>query len=134
MAYEKQTWECGETITAEKLNHIEDGIADASSGGVLVVGIDHDIVNEGIVVGAVYDKTWKEVNDALVNGLYVVVVNGLWASLSDGENRQDPIFKTAYNKRSGWTANVHRFGNYDSPIVTLYACSEDGYLQDAQCE
>lgn len=33
MAYEKQTWECGETITAEKLNHIEDGIADASSGG-----------------------------------------------------------------------------------------------------
>lgn len=33
MAYEKQTWECGETITAEKLNHIEDGIADASNGG-----------------------------------------------------------------------------------------------------
>lgn len=33
MAYEKQTWECGETITAEKLNHIEDGIASASSGG-----------------------------------------------------------------------------------------------------
>lgn len=36
MTYEKQTWECGETITAEKLNHIEDGIYDASqSGGVL---------------------------------------------------------------------------------------------------
>lgn len=33
MNYEKQTWECGETITAEKLNHIEDGIANASSGG-----------------------------------------------------------------------------------------------------
>lgn len=33
MAYEKQTWECGETITAEKLNHIEDGIESASSGG-----------------------------------------------------------------------------------------------------
>lgn len=31
MSYEKQTWKNGETITAEKLNHIEDGIA--SIGG-----------------------------------------------------------------------------------------------------
>lgn len=27
MAYEKQTWVVGDTITAEKLNHMEDGIA-----------------------------------------------------------------------------------------------------------
>lgn len=27
MAYEKQTWKKGDTITAEKLNHIEGGIA-----------------------------------------------------------------------------------------------------------
>lgn len=27
MAYEKQTWSKGDTITAEKLNHMEDGIA-----------------------------------------------------------------------------------------------------------
>lgn len=27
MAYEKQTWNKGDTITAEKLNHMEDGIA-----------------------------------------------------------------------------------------------------------
>lgn len=26
MAYEKHTWTTGETITAEKLNHIEEGI------------------------------------------------------------------------------------------------------------
>ena len=32
MAYEKQTWVTGETITADKLNHMEDGIADAGSG------------------------------------------------------------------------------------------------------
>lgn len=36
MSYEKQTWECGETITADKLNHMEEGIENASSsGGVL---------------------------------------------------------------------------------------------------
>lgn len=33
MAYEKHEWQCGETITADKLNHIEDGIAEASGGG-----------------------------------------------------------------------------------------------------
>ena len=35
MAYEKQTWACGEVVTADKLNHMEDGIANASEGGVL---------------------------------------------------------------------------------------------------
>ena len=31
MAYEKQTWVTGDTITAEKLNHMEDGIAKISN-------------------------------------------------------------------------------------------------------
>lgn len=30
MAYEKQTWACGDIVTAEKLNHMEDGIAEAN--------------------------------------------------------------------------------------------------------
>lgn len=33
MSYEKQTWATGDVITAEKLNHMEDGIAGAESGG-----------------------------------------------------------------------------------------------------
>ena len=32
MAYEKQTWECGDVISAEKMNHMEDGIANAGGG------------------------------------------------------------------------------------------------------
>lgn len=35
MAYEKQTWHTGDVITEGKLNHMEDGIAGASSGGAL---------------------------------------------------------------------------------------------------
>lgn len=34
MAYEPKTWECGETITADALNHLEQGVANAG-GGVL---------------------------------------------------------------------------------------------------
>ena len=33
MAYEPKTWECGEVVTADALNNMEQGIADASSGG-----------------------------------------------------------------------------------------------------
>lgn len=32
MSYEKQTWATGDVISAEKLNHIEDGIESAGSG------------------------------------------------------------------------------------------------------
>ena len=31
MSYEKQTWTTGDTITANKLNHMEDGIAEGGS-------------------------------------------------------------------------------------------------------
>lgn len=33
MAYQKHTWECGDAITPERLNHMEEGIANAGSGG-----------------------------------------------------------------------------------------------------
>lgn len=36
--YEKQTWASGDVITAEKLNHIEDGVA---AGGVAVATINY---------------------------------------------------------------------------------------------
>lgn len=32
MAYEPKTWECGETITADDLNHMEQGIANSGGG------------------------------------------------------------------------------------------------------
>ena len=32
MSYSKQTWQTGDTITAAKLNHMEDGI-DGAGGG-----------------------------------------------------------------------------------------------------
>ena len=32
MSYTPKTWNCGDTITAEDLNHIEQGIANAGGG------------------------------------------------------------------------------------------------------
>ena len=39
MSYEQQNWVTGNRITAEKLNHMEQGIAEASSGGVEVLTV-----------------------------------------------------------------------------------------------
>lgn len=60
MSYEKQTWSTGETITADKLNHMEDGIAGAGGGGVLVISSVYDEQTETTTL----DKTWQEIHDA----------------------------------------------------------------------
>lgn len=63
MAYEKQTWVTGEVITKEKLNHMEDGIANG--GGILFLSEDGS---------GTLDKTWNEINTALRNGQLVFVL------------------------------------------------------------
>ena len=67
MSYEKQTWVNGEVITDNKLNHMEDGIANA---GGLILHATYDSSEERTVL----DKTWQEINDAFVSGMSVVVV------------------------------------------------------------
>lgn len=68
MSYEKQTWMNGEVITADKLNHMEDGIADSGggAGGVFVVNMTYGDFLE-------LDKTWKEIHDAIVSGYSVII-------------------------------------------------------------
>ena len=39
MAYEPKTWECGDVVTADALNHIEQGIAESGGGTVEVIKI-----------------------------------------------------------------------------------------------
>ena len=60
MAYTKQTWETGDVITAEKLNHMEDGIGGTSgAGGILIIHVTYDNT------GTFLDKTWQEIFDAM---------------------------------------------------------------------
>lgn len=48
MAYTKQTWATGDTVTASKLNHIEDGIASARNTATVCVNF-----NGGGIAGSV---------------------------------------------------------------------------------
>lgn len=54
MSYTPTNWQTGDTITAPLLNKMEQGIASAGGGGVLMVNI----------TGGVLDKTWQEIVDA----------------------------------------------------------------------
>lgn len=62
MAYEKQTWTNGDLITAEKLNHIEDGIAQGGGGVLTVI----ETVTEDAHGNEVrtLDKTYNEIASA----------------------------------------------------------------------
>lgn len=78
MSYEKTTWETGDTITAEKLNKLENGVAEAGeSGGVLVTFTVtmQDMYTVGSVVA---DKTYLQVIEAINKGSVVMAkVTGL---------------------------------------------------------
>ena len=67
MAYEKQTWATGDIITANKLNHMEDGIAEDS---VFVV----TFTNDGESITA--DKTITEVREAYLAGKTIIGKEG----------------------------------------------------------
>ena len=66
MSYEKQTWTTGDTITAEKLNHMENGI---ENNGPLVVNVTESEIEEDgeLLTISTLDKTWQEISDAFPN-------------------------------------------------------------------
>lgn len=72
MAYTKQTWQNGDTITAEKLNHMEDGIGAPIPGGCLYITVtDIDSGNNT----ATLDKTFEEINNAFNNNMYLILIH-----------------------------------------------------------
>lgn len=66
MAYEKQTWQSGDIITAEKLNYIENGletISDNSSKTHLIVNLQEEDQTYTL------DKTHTEIYNAIAAGI-----------------------------------------------------------------
>lgn len=74
MSYEKQTWTTGEVITQEKLNHMEDGIAEANgkstSANILIVTFTTVTIDGSRT--SYCDKTYEEILNAINNGDIVI--------------------------------------------------------------
>ena len=72
MSYTPHTWVNNETITAAKLNNIEEGISEAAQsggGGVLICNSSYDGNEDNYVL----DKTAQEIYDALLAGTPVYI-------------------------------------------------------------
>lgn len=65
MSYEPTNWQTGDVVTSQKLNKLEQGVADAGGGGVLVVSI---IWEDTICT---MNKTWQEIWDAAPSVLFM---------------------------------------------------------------
>ena len=66
MSYSKQTWATGDTVTAEKLNHMEDGIEGAGggggAGGMAVIPLEMSGTDTQTSL------TWSEIKDIVESG------------------------------------------------------------------
>ena len=73
MAYEPKAWECGDVITADDLNHIEQGVANAGGGSAPLVVHQVPVGDNSYRL----DKTWQEIYDAFPNVCLEDVHDGL---------------------------------------------------------
>lgn len=71
MSYEPKEWQCGDTITAEDLNRMEQGIAQGG-GGSAPLEIHRNDDGNSIVL----DKTWQEIFDAFPNAFLEYTEDG----------------------------------------------------------
>lgn len=85
MSYEKHTWETGETITAEKLNNIEDGIVDSGQDADVFGLLIMETINNDNTTNYIANKSFAEVKNALQSHIPISIV---FALDEDGEYGQ----------------------------------------------
>lgn len=121
MSYTKQTWINGETITDTKLNHMEDGIADAGGGGVM------NVTTTDNGTAYVMNKTYNEIKTAFLSGTTIIVT--LTQGDPEGSYSTDKSVVTGYGY--GESDGVPTRGIFVSGglsgQLSYYADSDDDY-------
>lgn len=104
MAYIKTTWQNGDIITAEKLNHIETGIESVESGGgsgesfVVIVNLDSDGT-------ATSDTEWENIVEAYNAG------KTIWLKIVYTYIEHGTVFKEYYENIATVTTIVDNQGS-----------------------
>lgn len=117
MSYTPTTWAAGDTVTAAKLNKLEQGVA--SSGGVLVVNMVYDEEKGNDYT----DKTWKEIHDA---PMAVIVQESSLPGVS--VKSTGPVARVEHNS-SEYSVSYYGYSlNGEITVVKIVTDSENGYL------
>ena len=74
--YEKQNWEDGDIITAQKLNHVEDGVVNAKAKTIYAKTVENEVKLS--YESATYDPvTFSALFNDMFNGQTFIIANGL---------------------------------------------------------
>ena len=122
MAYTPTAWDCGDVVTAEKLNKIEEAIQLLSESGgstaPLIISYDHE--DSSTSPPREYtDTTWQAVYDALEDGRMVLV------DISTFDTLQAPGFVAV---DFAYLISGYKAGNMGAENYWFYADSASGYL------
>lgn len=109
MPYVEQTWVTGETITAEKLNHMEDGIASDETG-IFLVTLTLTGENTGTI-----DKTFSEIITALDSGQIPIIKR-----VANGEYAGSLPFQSDTPNAINFTVNRYVGGNNNLTVHINY--------------
>lgn len=132
MAYEKQTWQTGDVVTSAKLNHMEDGIASASSGGALAITITKTVFSQDEIHYEA-NRTAGEIKAALEAG-QVVTIPYTTGEPIEGESYNIDILGTpeaacyfGYVEEMGYALQVPSEIAGSSQSITMIAATLDDY-------
>lgn len=130
MAYEKQTWTTGEVITQEKLNHMEDGIANAGGdAGYECVETKTELFNETVATTVQWEGATPQgtiSNTPLINTNDISVsFEGVEYELTNIGDSGNKVFGADYNSSYQIDFSVYPFriesNSYGTNISTQTA-------------
>lgn len=124
MSYEQHEWANGETITAEKMNNIEEGIAEAAQsggGGTATIRLS---ANDG----------WSSSSKIFAQILYAIYDGEKWVACSDDEAEWLPVYGYATPNKSIFVEPLstdENVGLFIEPM-TFDSLNMSGDIGDAQ--
>ena len=144
MSYTPHTWVDNETITAAKLNNIEDGIQEGGGGGgALIVETDDPFAEAG--ASGAMDKTFEEIYTALRNGTPVFIKTGSETSGPSSDYscgmamlpilcafKYDNEYKVYVGEKVLWRVAGDYYAGAPA-ITTFSASSPSGYPSYSNC-
>ena len=115
MSYIPKTWQCGDTITAEAMNHIEQGIANSNPFMVGVVEAEPPCAQRPDctveTMDVILTATWQEIKDAADAGRNVYLQTTIAQILLSGIYVRD-YYIVAFGELEC---------DAESPTATVYA-------------
>ena len=130
MSYNKTTWATGDIVTADKLNNIENGIAN---NNIYIVSITSNIEDSTGDETLTLDKTWQEISDAAQSGKLVKFIRNIVEELFGTEelsHRIEYTYLTAIAYGPKWEEAEEKYiDSYElsNGLDTFIALSPNDY-------